>query len=131
MNSCEYCQENYQNSDRTILENDLWFANFDKHEVSPGHIKIIPKRHVNSIKELTDDELIAMREIFTEVDELTKGEFNWDGYNFGYNHGKAAGQTKFHLHLHYIPRYEGDDDDPIGGVRKVKTGKGNYLKLSD
>jgi diadenosine tetraphosphate (Ap4A) HIT family hydrolase len=49
------------------------------------------------------------------------------GYNIGINVGAAAGQTVAHLHVHVIPRYEGDVPDPRGGVRHVVPGKGNYL----
>jgi diadenosine tetraphosphate (Ap4A) HIT family hydrolase len=42
-----------------------------------------------------------------------------DGYNIGINGGAAAGQTVMHLHIHLIPRYEGDRADPRGGVRWV------------
>ncbi len=50
-----------------------------------------------------------------------------DGYNIGINVNKAAGQTVMHLHVHVIPRYEGDRPDPRGGVRHVIPEKGNYL----
>ena len=40
-----------------------------------------------------------------------------DGYNVGFNVGEAAGQTVMHLHLHVIPRFDGDIDDPRGGIR--------------
>lgn len=43
-----------------------------------------------------------------------------DGYNIGVNVGTAAGQTIFHMHVHVIPRYNGDVQDPRGGVRKIK-----------
>ncbi len=51
-----------------------------------------------------------------------------DSYNIGENDGKPAGRTVEHLHIHLIPRYEGDMDDPRGGVRHVIPGKGNYKK---
>ena len=50
-----------------------------------------------------------------------------DGFNIGINIGAAAGQTVPHLHLHLIPRYQGDVSDPRGGIRHVIPGKGNYL----
>ncbi len=54
-----------------------------------------------------------------------------DGYNVGFNCGSAAGQTVDHVHIHVIPRYRGDVEDPRGGVRYVIPSKANYLKASD
>ena len=48
------------------------------------------------------------------------------GYNIGINDGAAAGQTIDHLHLHVIPRYEGDVPDPRGGIRWVIPEKARY-----
>jgi diadenosine tetraphosphate (Ap4A) HIT family hydrolase len=48
------------------------------------------------------------------------------GYNIGINDGLAAGQTVMHLHIHLIPRYYGDRDDPRGGVRWVLPEKAAY-----
>lgn len=42
-----------------------------------------------------------------------------NGYNIGINDGAAAGQTVPHLHIHLIPRYEGDHADPRGGIRLI------------
>src|SRR5690606_27704246 len=50
------------------------------------------------------------------------------GYNVGFNAGEAAGQTVMHLHVHVIPRYRGDMEDPRGGVRHVIPHRGNYLR---
>ena len=49
-----------------------------------------------------------------------------DGYNVGINVGEAAGQTVAHAHLHVIPRYQGDRDDPRGGVRWVIPERAAY-----
>lgn len=49
-----------------------------------------------------------------------------DGYNVGFNAGVAAGQTVFHLHVHVIPRYLGDAENPRGGIRGVIPGKATY-----
>lgn len=49
-----------------------------------------------------------------------------DGFNIGINEGEAAGQTVEHLHIHIIPRYEGDVVCPRGGVRGVIPGRKEY-----
>ncbi len=49
-----------------------------------------------------------------------------DGYNIGINIGRAAGQTVMHLHIHVIPRFVEDVDDPAGGVRFVIPERGDY-----
>jgi len=55
-------------------------------------------------------------------------ERNPDGFNIGINDGTAAGQTVMHLHIHLIPRYAGDTDDPRGGVRWIMPEKAPYWK---
>jgi Diadenosine tetraphosphate (Ap4A) hydrolase and other HIT family hydrolases len=53
-------------------------------------------------------------------------EFSPDAYNIGVNNGEAAGQSVMHLHVHLIPRYQGDVEDPKGGVRWILKDKANY-----
>jgi diadenosine tetraphosphate (Ap4A) HIT family hydrolase len=90
-------------------------------------MKIIPKRHVNSFFELSNEEIIAAYDLLKKAKKLLDKKFSPDAYNIGVNDGKAAGQTIFHLHIHLIPRYFGDVSDPVGGVRNVIPEKGNYL----
>lgn len=53
-------------------------------------------------------------------------EFKPDAYNIGINDGPVAGQTVPHLHIHLIPRYQGDQEDPRGGVRWLIPEKAKY-----
>jgi diadenosine tetraphosphate (Ap4A) HIT family hydrolase len=53
-------------------------------------------------------------------------EFDPDGFNVGLNDGAAAGQTIPHVHVHIIPRWEGDVEDPRGGIRWVIPEKARY-----
>jgi diadenosine tetraphosphate (Ap4A) HIT family hydrolase len=48
------------------------------------------------------------------------------GFNVGINAGSSAGQTVFHVHVHLIPRRDGDVADPKGGVRGVIPSKQRY-----
>ena len=48
------------------------------------------------------------------------------GFNIGINAGASAGQTVFHVHVHLIPRRDGDVVDPRGGVRAVIPSKQKY-----
>lgn len=50
------------------------------------------------------------------------------GFNYGINQGVSAGQTVMHLHIHIIPRFDGDTTDPTGGIRNFLNDLGNYKK---
>ena len=98
----------------------------DQYPVSRGHTLIIPRRHVRSIFELTGDEERAVWRAIVEARRDLREEFAPDGFNIGFNDGEAAGQTVMHAHVHLIPRYAGDVEDPRGGVRHCIPGKGYY-----
>ena len=102
-----------------VLKNKLAYALYDKYPVSNGHLLIIPFRHVNDYFELNDDEKTAIYHLLDEAKELLMKKNQPDGFNVGINIGKSAGQTISHAHVHLIPRYKGDTDNPLGGVRGV------------
>ena len=58
--------------------------------------------------------------------KIVDEKYQPDAYNIGMNLGVAAGQSIMHLHIHLIPRYENDVDNPRGGVRGVIPEKRNY-----
>ncbi|NLD76006.1 MAG: HIT domain-containing protein, partial [Acidimicrobiales bacterium] len=110
-----------------MASNELAFAVRDLHPVSDGHSLVIPRRVVSTWWEATAYEKLAMFELVDDVKRLLDAEHSPHGYNVGFNDGAAAGQTVDHLHVHVIPRYRGDVDDPRGGIRHVIPGRGNYL----
>ncbi|MFH1670764.1 MAG: HIT family protein [Patescibacteria group bacterium] len=128
MNDCRFCDSTYQNGDKTVMSNEYCFANFDGHPVTGGHMKVIPRRHMETYFEMTSDEVGDIYKMICECKKMLDEKHNPDGYNIGVNCGKEAGQTVFHLHIHLIPRYKGDVPDPTGGIRNVIPEKGNYLK---
>jgi Diadenosine tetraphosphate (Ap4A) hydrolase and other HIT family hydrolases len=109
-----------------ILANDLAYARYDLYPVSPGHLLLIPFRHVASYFEATEAEQAALLSLVHDARRLLDERYAPDGYNIGVNIGAAAGQSIMHLHLHVIPRYAGDMEDPKGGVRGVIPGKRGY-----
>lgn len=112
--------------ERIIDSNDLALVIRDGYPVSPGHTLVIPKRHIGSWFEITAEEQSAMLDLLGRAKAVLGEEFKPDGYNIGINDGPTAGQTVPHLHMHLIPRYKGDLEDPRGGVRWIIPGKAKY-----
>ena len=121
--NCIFCNIEQE---RVLAENELCFAIRDGFPVSDGHTLIIPKRHVANYFDLTDEEVMAMQVMMKKLKSQLDTELSPDGYNIGINVNEAAGQTVFHVHMHLIPRYKGDVENPRGGVRGVIPDKQKY-----
>ena len=121
---CPFC--NVAADTELVMESATAFAIYDKYPVSPGHTLIIPKRHVANYFDLNLKEQTACLMLLNAVKETLDKTVTPDGYNIGVNVGEAAGQTVPHVHLHLIPRYKGDVENPAGGIRGVIPGKQHY-----
>ena len=120
---CPFCPP----KDHEILAtHPLAVAITDGNPLTKGHSLVIPRRHVASFFELTSEERLAIGELLDRVKAKLDTRHAPDAYNIGINDGAAAGQTVMHLHVHLIPRYKGDADDPRGGVRWVFPRKADY-----
>lgn len=111
-----------------IASNAYAFAFRDRDPVSPGHTLVVTHRVIEDWFGATQEERLAVFSLIDEVKTAIDLEHRPDGYNVGFNAGRLAGQTVMHLHVHVIPRYHGDMDDPRGGVRHVIPSKGNHLR---
>ena len=126
-NNCVFCKlKKAIDKDRIIYEDSDWLAVLDNYPVSEGHTLLIPKRHCETFFDLSDVENQYFIATLNVVKGILDGRYNPDGYNIGMNCGEAAGQTVMHCHIHIIPRYNGDVDNPRGGVRGVIPSKQNY-----
>jgi diadenosine tetraphosphate (Ap4A) HIT family hydrolase len=122
---CPFCPPR----EHEVLEtHPLAVAIRDSYPLTRGHSLVIPRRHVSSFFELTTDERLAILELLDRSKVMLDSEYAPDAYNIGINDGAAAGQTVMHLHVHLIPRYKGDADDPRGGVRWIFPAKAAYWK---
>lgn len=111
-----------------VASNDLAFAIRDKYPVTPGHTLVITREVAETWFDASREQQLAVLELVDEVKRGLEAEQGPTGFNVGFNAGVSAGQTVMHLHVHVIPRYDGDMPDPRGGVRHVIPDKGNYLK---
>jgi diadenosine tetraphosphate (Ap4A) HIT family hydrolase len=111
---CELCA-----AQDVVAENALAYVRRDNHALSRGHVLVVPRRHVADFFEMRADEQAAVLELLNDARRRIQREHLPDGYNIGVNIGKAAGQSRMHVHVHLIPRYAGDVPDPAGGIRCV------------
>ena len=125
---CPFCNLNKAD---LIAENDLTVVIRDKHPISSGHSLIVLKKHVESFFHTTDEEKLSLLKAIDQGKNLLDKKFKSDGYNIGINDGEAAGQTINHLHIHLIPRYEGDSKDPRGGIRWIFPDKAPYWENNE
>jgi ATP adenylyltransferase len=112
---------------RIIAENELCFAIRDGFPVTDLHTLIIPKRHVADYFDLHQPELNAIHDLLSrQRQSIMHEDKSVTGFNVGINAGKSAGQTVFHVHIHLIPRRNGDVEEPRGGIRGVIPRKQSY-----
>jgi diadenosine tetraphosphate (Ap4A) HIT family hydrolase len=104
-----------------LAENEHFVAVRDIRPVSRGHTLVVSRRHITDFFALSGEEMASLREICQQVKLMLEGELGPDGYNLGMNCGRAAGQSVFHFHLHFIPRYSGDRGR-LGGLREYLRG---------
>jgi len=86
-----------------VYEDDNVFAFRDISPVAPTHVLIIPKNHISTINDLSQDDATTMGNLFVAAKEIAKQEgCAENGYRTVMNCGEAAGQTVFHVHLHLL-----------------------------
>ena len=112
--------------ERIVHDAQFSFVVRDAFPISLGHSLVISKRHVSSFFDLEIEEKHEMLRLLAHAKNCLDRELSPEGYNVGINDGQAAGQTVPHLHIHLIPRYKGDVEDPRGGIRWIFPDKADY-----
>lgn len=107
-NQCVFCKivEN-EGLKSLIYEDDKVLAFLDFRPVSEGHTLVIPKKHYENIYDIPEEEAKYLFGIVKKVASAIRYGVNADGISLVQNNGKAANQVVFHLHIHIIPRCEG------------------------
>ncbi|MGD2252627.1 MAG: HIT family protein [Anaerolineales bacterium] len=108
--SCIFCRIIAGRAEASLVHQDDWVAAFmDIRPVAPGHLLVVPKQHTPDLKGL--DEVYARQMIVVGrrlALALRQSGLLCQGVNLYLADGAAAGQTVFHVHLHVIPRFQGD-----------------------
>jgi histidine triad (HIT) family protein len=91
-----------------VHEDEDTLAFMDIGQVNPGHVLVTVKKHADNIFSLDEAQAAAVFRSAAKVARAIRGAFEPQGLSVYQANGRAAGQTVFHLHLHLVPRYEGD-----------------------
>lgn len=109
---CIFCEEPKEDKDREnliLFRSTQGFIIMNLYPYNNGHLMVVPYRHVYSITELSNDELLDLMKMVQQSVQCLKEAFRPEGFNIGVNIGKVAGAgIEEHLHFHVIPRWVGD-----------------------
>jgi histidine triad (HIT) family protein len=109
VNSCIFCRIVAKEIPATVVhEDEHTLAFMDIGQVNPGHVLVAVKKHAENIFALDEAQAAAVFCSAAKVARAIRGAFEPQGLSVYQANGAAAGQTVLHLHLHLVPRYEGD-----------------------
>src|SRR3989344_853225 len=121
---CLFCKiGKKENPSEMVYEDDRVFAILDIHPRSPGHTMIIPKLHAVTLLDLPEEEVGPLFSVVRLVTAKLEKALRPQGFTIGINHGEASGQAVKHLHVHIIPRFQGDGG---GSVHSVVSNQSGY-----
>lgn len=110
MNQCIFCKIiNTEIPGHILFENEHVLAFLDISQTTKGHTLVIPKKHVEDVFSMSDEDMCHIFSVVPKIANALKTTFNADGMNIVNNNKPVAGQTVFHYHVHLIPRYSTED----------------------
>jgi len=109
MSNCVFCRIVAKEIPATVVhEDEQTLAFMDIGQVNPGHVLVAVKKHAENIFALDEAQAAAVFRSAAKVARAIRGAFEPQGLSVYQANGAAAGQTVLHLHIHLVPRYEGD-----------------------
>jgi ATP adenylyltransferase len=105
----------------TLARCDLAFVTVAKYPYNPGHLLVLPTRHVGELEDLTAEEIGQIGELLQRSVTALRTAADPHGFNVGLNLGRVAGAgIPEHLHWHVVPRWGGDTNFmPVVGETRV------------
>ena len=118
--SCAFCRiaNGEDRSTEIICEGPSWVAFFPTEPATPGHTLIIPREHVADLWSMPTQLAADLMSASVKIGRAIRAAIAPPGMNLISSAGRVAEQTVFHAHIHIVPRYEGDDIDPIWPPKK-------------
>jgi len=106
--SCEFCRVAKREVESSVVfEDERTMAFMDIRPVNDGHTLVIPKAHYENIYDIPDDEVAYLYRTVKMVAGAVREAVKAEGISITQHNGRAALQRVFHMHVHVIPRYEG------------------------
>lgn len=111
---CLFCRvtsyaPEYDEVNLVVYRGDKTFAIMNKYPYNNGHLMVVPYRHVASMEELSDEELLDLSKTINLMMRAIRVAYNPDAFNVGANIGRDAGAgIEGHFHVHIVPRWRGD-----------------------
>ncbi|MFA7209717.1 MAG: HIT family protein [Parcubacteria group bacterium] len=125
--SCPFCDPETI-AKQKIFETEKEYVFYNLSPKTRGQCLVVPKTHVEGVRELDGDGLASLMRTVKAVSEKLDGYLRPAGFNYGFNEGSIAGQTVFHLHFHIMPRYA---DDGIQETHIFRKNSDENLFLTD
>lgn len=104
---CPFCNGEIEKQG-IIYQDDLVLVFPTYIPIVSGHLLVCPVRHIKNIEDLTKEESEALFNMVVKLRYVLKSAFGAKGFNIAWNEGQVAGQDVDHLHIHIVPRKEGD-----------------------
>ncbi len=105
--SCHFCNQAVLEKQK-IYEDDYVIALVDYKPILNGHCLVIPKRHVEVLQDLSQEETVHIHQAIAKLYQVAQNTFDSTGYFIWQKNGTSAGQSVMHVHYHFFPRKEND-----------------------
>jgi len=122
--SCIFCKIARKQAPASIIyEDEAVMAFLDIRPLNEGHTLVITKKHYVDLFDIPEDQLNQVHKAAKHVSLAVKKATNADGISIIQQNGRAAGQDIFHIHVHVVPRFEGQKLPGFGELRVVERTK--------
>jgi len=121
---CIFCEKPKEDKDAEngiLYRGKLNFVIMNAYPYNPGHLMVVPYRHIGKLEDMTDDERSEHYQIVSRAVAVLRAETQTENYNIGMNLGRVAGAgIADHIHTHIVPRWNGDNNFmPVIGDTRV------------